>query len=154
MSRAAVYVLLILAAVSSLPLLAQTTEWAPASDPLVRYIIESERKWVESNCIEQPDLKSIIADDFQGTGPGGKRFAKAEAISTDTSSLDHGCQLDGVKVRYFGEDVAIAYGEERSMHKGDDRRESLRCLVWTDTWLKRNNKWQIISGQDTAVPCN
>ena len=49
--------------------------------------------------------------------------------------------------------LAIAYGNESSIRKGKDGEENLRCLVWTDTWLKREGKWQIIAAQDTAVPC-
>ena len=150
--RKVILTFVVLAVMSALPVLAQKAEWASDSDPTVKYIVESERKWAESNCSEQPDLKNIIADDFQGTSPSGKRFAKAEAIATDNSALDHGCQLDETKVRYFGDNLAMVYGSERSMRKTDGK-ENMRCLVWTDTWLKRNGKWQIIAAQDTAVPC-
>jgi hypothetical protein len=146
-------IVLVLVALSAIPVLAQKSGWASDSDPTVKYIVESERKWAESNCAEQPDLKNIIADDFQGTAPSGKRFGKAEAIATDASALDHGCQLDDAKVRYFGDNLAMVYGSERSMRKAEDGKENMRCLIWTDTWLKRNGKWQIIAAQDTAVPC-
>lgn len=26
--------------------------------------------------------------------------------------------------------------------------------VWTDTWLKRNGRWQIVAAQDTVIPCD
>jgi hypothetical protein len=146
-------IVLVLVALSAIPVLAQKSGWASDSDPTVKYIVESERKWAESNCAEQPDLKNIIADDFQGTAPSGKRFGKAEAIATDATALDNGCQLDDAKVRYFGDNLAMVYGSERSMRKAEDGKENMRCLIWTDTWLKRNGKWQIIAAQDTAVQC-
>jgi hypothetical protein len=40
-----------------------------------------------------------------------------------------------------------------SLRKGKDGKEFLRCLVWTDTWLKRDGKWQIIAAQDVVVEC-
>ena len=46
------------------------------------------------------------------------------------------------------------YGNERSIRKLQGQPETLRCLVWTDTWLKRDGKWELIAAQDTAVPCN
>jgi hypothetical protein len=49
--------------------------------------------------------------------------------------------------------VAVAYGNESSIRKGKDGKEFLRCLVWTDTWLKRDGKWQIITAQDVVVEC-
>ena len=85
-------IVLVLVALSAIPVLAQKSGWASDSDPTVKYIVESERKWAESNCAEQPDLKNIIADDFQGTAPSGKRFGKAEAIATDATALDHALQ--------------------------------------------------------------
>ena len=48
----------------------------------------------------QPDLKDVIADDFQGTSPSGRRYGKDEAITTDTKSLSRDCQLGEVKVRF------------------------------------------------------
>jgi len=46
----------------------------------------------------------------------------------------------------------MAYGNERSNSKLQGQPEALRCLVWTDTWLKRDGKWEVIAAQDAAVP--
>jgi hypothetical protein len=27
------------------------------------------------------------------------------------------------------------------------------CQVWTDTWMKRDGKWQIVAAQDNRVDC-
>ncbi len=143
----------LLLAMFAVPALAQKDGWASDSDPRVKYIVENERKWAETGCAERPELKDVIADDFQGTAPGGSRFGKQKAIETDLSDLEHDCQLGEVKVRFFGDSLAIAYGSEHSMRKSKDGKDEKRCLVWTDTWLKRAEKWQIIAAQDTAVPC-
>src|SRR5437763_14149272 len=50
--------------------------------------------------------------------------------------------------------IAIAYGAESFTIKDSNGKETKRCLVWTDTWLKRAGKWQIVAAQDTTVPCN
>jgi hypothetical protein len=60
--------------------------------------------------------------------------------------------LIDAKVRLFGDVFAMAYGNERSNSKLQGQPEALRCLVWTDTWLKRDGKWEVIAAQDTAVP--
>lgn len=114
----------------------------------------AEAKWASSACSPQPDLKDIIADDFQGTSTKGKRYGKEDAIITDTKSLARDCQLGEVKVRFFGDSIAIAYGAESRMRKENDGKETKVCQVWTDTWLKRAGKWQIVAAQDTVVPCN
>jgi hypothetical protein len=113
-----------------------------------------EAKWASSSCSPQPDLKDFFADDFQGTSPKGRRYGKKEAITTDTKSLSRDCQLGEVKVRFFGDSIAIAYGAESTMIKDSNGKETKHCLVWTDTWLKRAGKWQIVAAQDTVVPCN
>jgi hypothetical protein len=115
-------------------------------------MIAAERKWANSACSPQPDLKDVIADDFQGTSPSGSRYDKAKAIATDTKSVSRDCQLGEVKVRFFGDSIAIAYGAESAV-KAKDGKETKHCLIWTDTWLKRAGKWQIVAAQDTNIPC-
>ncbi len=43
----------------------------------------------------------------------------------------------------------MVYGKETSVPKAKDGTEQSRCLIWTDTWFKRNDNWQIIAAQDT-----
>ena len=136
------------------PSIAQESRWGSPDEETVKFIIAVEAKWANSSCSPQPDLKAVIADDFQGTSPSGRRYGKEEAITTDTKSLSRDCQLGEVKVRFFGDSIAIAYGAESKMDKDNDGKETKRCLVWTDTWLKRAGKWQIVAAQDTNVPCN
>src|SRR6476646_4464164 len=103
---------------------------------------------------DEETVKFMIADDFQGTSPSGRRYDKAKAIATDTKSLSRDCQLSEVKVRFFGDSIAIAYGSESAVSKAKDGKETKHCLIWTDTWLKRAGKWQIVAAQDAGIPCN
>jgi len=137
-----------------LPCVAQESRWGSPDEDTVKLIMAVEAKWASSACSPQPDLKDAIADDFQGTSTKGQRYGKEEAISTDTKSLSRGCQLGEVKVRFFGDSIGIAYGAENRMTKDNSGKEAKRCQVWTDTWLKRAGKWQIVAAQDTIVPCN
>ena len=136
------------------PSVAQESRWGSPDEDTVKLITAVEAKWASSACSPQPDLKAVIADDFQGTSPSGRRYGRDEAITTDTKSLSRDCQLGEVKVRFFGDSIAIAYGAESKMDKANDGKETKRCLVWTDTWLKRAGKWQIVAAQDTILPCN
>ena len=89
---------------------AQESRWGSRDEETVRFIIAAEAKWANSACSPQPDLKAVLADDFQGTSPSGRRYGKDEAITTDTKSLSRDCQLGEVKVRFFGDSIAIAFG--------------------------------------------
>jgi hypothetical protein len=136
------------------PSVAQEARWGSPDEDIVKFMTAAEAKWASSACGPQPDLKDIIADDFQGTSTKGKRYGKEDAITTDSKSLSRDCQLGEVKVRFFGDSIAVAYGAENRMAKDKDGKEEKRCQVWTDTWLKRAGKWQIVAAQDTIVPCN
>ncbi len=46
----------------------------------------------------------------------------------------------------------MIYGKETSTRTGKDGKTFQRTLIWTDTWLKRNGKWQIIAVQDMKDP--
>ena len=53
----------------------------------------------------------------------------------------------------FGDNVAVVYGSESSVAVLPDSKSERRCLVWTDTWLKRKGRWQIIAVQDARIDC-
>jgi hypothetical protein len=135
------------------PGFAQESRWGAPGEETVKFIIAAEAKWANSACGPQPDLKEVIADDFQGTSPSGRRYGKKDAISTDMKALERDCQLGEVRVRFFGDSIALAYGEESAVSKAKDGKESKHCLIWTDTWLKRAGKWQVVAAQDTKIPC-
>ena len=132
---------------------AQEGRWASADDPVAKQLIAMDKMWADGNCGPQPGLKEIFAPEFQGTAPDGKRYDRDSASEFNSKSPDRDCRFGDVQVQFFGPDVAIAYGTESSMRKRDDGSEFKRCLAWTDTWLRRAGKWQIIAAQDNEVAC-
>jgi Domain of unknown function (DUF4440) len=134
---------------------AQQSRWATPNDPTAKSMIAMERQWAELACSNNNVLEKLLADDFQGTAPDGTRYTKAEEMKSDDGRKPRArdCRLGEVKVHFFGETTALLYGSESSIRKGTDEKDFKRCLVWTDTWLKRNGLWQIVAAQDTQVPC-
>jgi hypothetical protein len=132
---------------------AQQARVGAPDDPTVKAMIATERMWSASSCAPQPGLRDAIADDYQGTATNGHRVKKADVIETDTTALDRECTLGDVAVHFFGDDLAVLYGGESSLRKDKAGVEKKRCLIWTDTWLRRGGKWQIIASQDTVVTC-
>ena len=104
------------------PSIAQDSKWGSPDDSTVKFIIAIEAKWASSSCGPQPDLKAVIADDFQGTATDGHHYDKVEAIATDPKALARDCQLGDVKVRFFGDSIAIAYGSESRVRKAERRQ--------------------------------
>jgi Lipocalin-like domain/Domain of unknown function (DUF4440) len=133
---------------------AQEGKWAAADDPTAKALIDLERQWAEAACTQNGVTKKILAEDFQGTSPDGKRYSKREAVAPPKESRleERDCRLLDAKVRFFGDRVALVYGSESSVKMGADEKEYTRSLVWTDTWLKRDGKWQIVAAQDMLLP--
>ena len=133
----------------------QQAQWAAADDVTAQYIIDAERQWAEAACTHNKIAEKILADDFQGTSPEGKRYTKSEEVADtqESSNTARDCRLIDAKVRLFGDDLAMVYGSESSARKAKDGIDKSRCLIWTDTWLKRNGMWQIIAAQDTQFAC-
>ena len=132
---------------------AQKSYWGSPDDPLVKEFVAKEKMWLEAECSRQAGLKDVIADDYQGTAPNGERTDKASALSDSPNWPAKDCQLGPVKVRFFSENLAMIYGSESTVRTAKDGKSAKRCLVWTDTWFKRDGKWQIIAAQDTEVKC-
>jgi Domain of unknown function (DUF4440) len=131
----------------------QVSRWLSPADPIAKNITTLEDLWAHTACSSVPDaLKAAFAEDFQGTAPKGMRYGRP-AGDWGGKGDDTDCQLQDIQIRLFGDSVAVAYGDESSVSKKKDGRAQKHCLVWTDTWLKRKGKWQIVAAQDNAVTC-
>ena len=141
-------------AIFLVPTHAQQSRWASADDQTVKYIVDMERKWAEGVCANNGVVAHLLAEDFQGTSTSGARFTKADEPKDEKSQRTaHECGLDEAKVHFFGDSLALVYGREHAVGKDKSRPDAKVCQVWTDTWLKRYNTWQIIASQDNRVEC-
>lgn len=133
---------------------AQQSHWAAPDDQTAKFMIQMERKWAEGVCVNNGVISELLADDFQGTSTRGERYTKADELRDEAGPHSaHGCALDDAKVRLIGDNVAIVYGSEHATGKDKTHPAAKVCQVWTDTWMKRNGKWQIVAAQDNRVEC-
>ena len=132
------------------PAQAQESRWAAADDPIAKSLTDSERRWAEAACTHNGIEKAILADDFQGTAPNGSLYTKQEAVADaqKPKTPEEDCTMYEVKVHFFGDSMAILYGSESAVHTEADGRKHRVKLTWTDTWLKRHGKWQVVAAQD------
>jgi Domain of unknown function (DUF4440) len=56
-------------------------------------------------------------------------------------------QLNEVNVRFYG-NTAIAQGSETWQKPSGERGR----FVWTDTWIRRSGRWQIVAAEDLIAP--
>lgn len=117
-----------------------------------RYIIESERQWAESVATgDTSTIERILADDFVGVDPKGRFYDKAQMVSDTREAPKYflSNHANDIKVRFYG-DTAVAQGNETwERRSGDPLRGR---FVWTDTWVRRNGKWQIVAAEDLIAP--
>jgi len=126
-----------------------------AADATSKWMIEQETAWAEEECSHKSILADLLAEDFRGTSPKGERYSKAQAMAEAASNKSHAtdCRLLQTDVRFFGPGTAILYGSETAQETRPDGTLERYCLVWTDTWLRRGGKWQIVAAQDTNFNC-
>jgi ketosteroid isomerase-like protein len=124
----------------------------PDQDKVERFIKESEAQWAEAGVKGDTEtIERILADDFVGIAPDGSSYNKAKEIAN--TRKDQGQivsnHVNEISVRFFG-DTAVAQGSETwEQRAGDPKRGR---YVWTDTWVRRKNKWQIVAAEDLLAP--
>lgn len=115
-----------------------------------RYIKECESQWVASGASGDPSaVKRCLADDFLGVNIDGSEYDKAKEISNIQSNRNE-FQSNGlgeVKVRFYG-DAAVAQGSELWQKRSGERGR----FVWTDTWIRRNDSWQVVAAEAVQAP--
>ncbi len=90
------------------------------------------------------------ADDIVSTDPAGRVTDKAQDKQDLSGDLKFdSMQLSDVTVHHFGT-TAVATGTNtlKGSYKGQDISGKYR---FTDTWVKRNGKWQVVASQSTKV---
>ncbi len=112
-----------------------------------------EREWFESYVRgDRAAFDLIVADDAVMTYGNGKVGNKSEAIAEIKAPADASYSLtsDDVQVRLYG-DTAIVTG--RVTEKGTFNGRSLNSQSrYTDVWVRRNGRWQVVAAQSTRLP--
>lgn len=131
------------------PAHAQASRWASPDDPTAKALIELERKWAEAACTHNGIEKTILAEDFHGISPKASHYSKKEAVQeAGNAETERECKMYEVKVHFFGDNMAILYGSESAVYSSTDGHKQTIKLTWTDTWLKRDGKWQVVAAED------
>jgi ketosteroid isomerase-like protein len=128
------------------------TQAQPADDHAKEraYIRQAESDWAESSVKKDVALlERILADDFVGVSHDGKRYSKADELKEDRTQPSEylSNHLTEVDIRFFG-DAAVAQGSEQWKKKDG----TTGWYVWTDTWIRRRGKWQIVAAEDLIPP--
>jgi ketosteroid isomerase-like protein len=114
-------------------------------------IRQLERDWTQSFVtMDVAANERIVADDFLGTEPDGNRIKKADLIAevkTGEALASKCLNEDDVTIRFYGQ-TAIVNGSESWKRKRDGKTGR---FIWTDMFVKRNGKWQVVASQGLEV---
>ncbi len=136
----------------------QDAKPASQSDDVVQTIKQMDRQWI-IEAYSSKDLKDfdrIVADDFLITGANGRILNKTQKranVAADYTEFapDAIFKIDeeSAKVRVFGS-TAISTGFiiENYMYK--DMKINSR-VYFTNTYLKRNGRWQVVASHFTNI---
>ena len=136
----------------SVILLIATTAACFAQTPVEKQLMQMERDWGNAQIKKDyAAVDKILAADWQGIDYDGQIVDKATYMAhmrSEQSTLQSE-ELSQMKVRVFG-NTAIVTG--RDTEKSTDRgKDSSGTYVWTDVFVLRNGRWQVVASQSTTA---
>lgn len=118
-------------------------------------LLKLQREWLDAyQKHDAAALERIEADDFTLTESDGKVTTKTEDVANVRNAKppqpDDAFDVEDVKVRLYG-DTAVLIGRVilKYRNKGQMVAEQYR---YTDTYVKRKGKWQVVASQLTRLP--
>lgn len=139
---------LLLLIVGPLAAAAQSTDAGTAADR--EQIIQLERDWTQSFVtMDVAANQRIVADDYFGTEPDGRRSKKADILNevkTEEPLASNHLNEDDVTIRFYGQTAVVNGSENWKLKSGKTGK-----FIWTDVFVKRNGKWQVVASQDLEV---
>jgi len=132
---------------------AQQTSALTETGKVEQELIKIENGWGEA--VLKKDiafLDRILADDIVETDTDGNIYTKAqdlEEIKSGAYVMTSWAQ-DDIKVRIYG-DTAVVTGRttNKGQYKGKDISGQYR---WTDTFIKRDGRWQCVATHSSRIP--
>ena len=135
---------------------AQTAESGAAqakSGSVEQFLMQMERNWakaiVERNVAK---IREIVAADVILTTPDGT----VQSLDDDLAELQSGAftaelyDSFDMRVKLYG-DCAVVTGKTKlkGKYNGENVQDQFR---WTDTFVKRRGRWQVVASQATPLP--
>lgn len=143
-------VILMLQTLVAFSSIAQASDYGYDPDEVRAQIRESSQVWADVGVSGDPTpLETLFADDFIGTDSEGNLYTKRDFINFIKTSppMFVSNKVNEVKIRFFG-NVAVAQGNETfKLPNGASGR-----FFWTDVYLLRDGRWQIVAAQDMVGP--
>jgi uncharacterized protein (TIGR02246 family) len=108
------------------------------------------RAWVER---DRAFIETLLAPEWTVTDAAGQMLTKQQVLDEAFSSGERRIEsmaIDEVRVRIY-ENTAVVTGRTRATgsYRGERGSATLR---FTDVFVKRDGRWQVVASQGTLVP--
>ncbi len=127
---------------------AKQNNTSTVSTAVEKEILQMEKEWNDARAkTDRAALERLVANEFVTFTEEGEEVGKDRVVKNFRAPNLEAMETGNVKVKVFG-DTAIATGWNLRKWLIMDRETSPQ--EWfTDVWMKRNGKWQIVSTQWT-----
>ncbi len=114
------------------------------------YIRACEAEWDTVDETGDPTAAAaFLADDYEGVTSKSEVLGRQSILSPfvpDGNLMSN--TVDYVHIRFPARGLAIAQGGSTAISKGGIRTSR----IWTDVWMLRNKRWQIVTSHDSQLP--
>jgi hypothetical protein len=115
-------------------------------------IMKLEDVWGDALIKHDPaPLDKLLADDYIGTNVNGGTYTKAQLLEAVKSSKEDIISMvdDEVKVRVYG-DAAVISARDTIKYRAEGK-EITELERYTDTWIRRDGRWQCVAGHASTI---
>jgi Domain of unknown function (DUF4440) len=120
----------------------------PKPDALLAELKEAEGKVTEANIKgDKTTLDRMLADDYIAIAADGKSYNKAQTLaSMEPADTVTSWSIDGAKLLSYGKDTATLTGIITFK-----TRDMVERQQFTDSFVKRDGRWQAFASQSTVL---
>ena len=122
------------------------TQARPKSESVEQELIRLERE--SNDAWLRRDVEAyarLLADDYIETGPDGDMATKAEelALVKSTETTITSAAADDFRVRVYGDAAVVTF--RLTFKKPVDGKETTGRERFTNTWIRRDGRWQCVA---------
>ncbi|MDC0065897.1 nuclear transport factor 2 family protein [Verrucomicrobia bacterium] len=127
---------------------------ADEAEKITEEITQLTEKWSIVHTTKDWDfLKRIWADDFSYTMPDGIVFDKRTGLANmkEESETLTSASCVAFKARVYDKNLVIGTGDHHEAGKDKDGKSFSRKFRFTNVWVRRNGKWQVVRGHASQL---
>jgi ketosteroid isomerase-like protein len=123
------------------------TKSVSVEQELIKLENESNDAWVKHD-VEA--YARLLGDDYLCTGPDGDMSTKAQDLAELKENTTTSAIADDFRVRVYGDAAVVTF---RLTYKNQSKvEESTGQERFTDTWIKRDGRWQCVAVHYSTIP--